>query len=177
VFGKDSSASDGQSLRDRLAERLGPEAGKSVFFHGHVSRENLFQELSDARAAVFPSYAEAFAIAPLEAMARGCPTIYGERCSGPEAIEHGTHGLLVDPDEPQAIASAIIRVLEDDQLAERLGMAASDRVRERFSLNVILKQNVACYRDCIAQFRVRRGESSHTLERATGSCRLSTRQG
>ncbi len=66
---------------------------------------------------MFPSYAEAFALAPLEAMAAGCPTVYSQRGSGPELIENNRDGLLVEPDQPGEIAETIIRVLEDNNLA------------------------------------------------------------
>ncbi len=83
--------------------------------------------------AVFPSYAEAFAIAPLEAMAWGCPTIYSQRGSGPELIRHGDDGWLVDPDQTSDLSQAISRLLKDDVLANRLGTQGRRRIEERFT--------------------------------------------
>lgn len=88
--------------------------GKSIHFHGHVERAELVAALQRAGLDVFPSSAEAFALAPLEAMAYGCPTIYSQRGSGPELIENGRDGLLIEPDQPHEIAGAIVRVLTDD---------------------------------------------------------------
>ncbi len=158
VFGKDGRTADGQSIQRYLQEQL-QETGGNVFFHGHVSRDTLLQKLSIARAAVFPSYAEAFALAPLESMAFGCPTIYSTRGSGRELINDGEDGLLVDPGRPEDIASAIIKLLRDDELAARIGIAGRRRVMERFTVEQVLKQNEAFVHDCIEQFQSRAGRS------------------
>jgi hypothetical protein len=93
-----------------------------------VERERVQAEFQACRAAVFPSYAEAFSMVPLEAMAQGCPVIYSNRHSGPELIDHGRNGLLVDPDRSDEIAAAIVRLLRDGAEAARLGAAGRDDV-------------------------------------------------
>lgn len=156
LFGKDARCSDGRSMQTVLLEQLRGRAREQIFFHGHVGRERLFKVLRSAWVAVFPSYAEAFAIAPLEAMSAGCPTIYSRRGSGPELIESGVHGLLVDPDEPTEIARSIIRVLKNDRLAERLGWAGFHRVREEFAIDKVVTLNEQFYQRCIDEFQQRR---------------------
>jgi len=157
LFGKDDRSTEGSSMREHLGARLQGPARASVHFHGHVPRERVFSALQGARVAVFPSYAEAFAFAPLEAMAYGCATVYSRRGSGPELISHGEHGLLVDPDRPDEIAEAIICLLQDDRLARRLGAAGRERVAAAFSQHALVAQNEAFYRECVAEFRRRRG--------------------
>jgi glycosyltransferase involved in cell wall biosynthesis len=154
MFGKDTLTQDGRSMAGYLASMLNGDRA-SVHFHGHTSRENLLENLKTPRVAVFPSYAEAFAMAPLEAMAHGCPTIYSRRGSGPELMDDGRDGLLIDPDQPQDIANAIIRVLRDDELAAQLGQAGRRRVAESFSVPVILARNEAFYFSCIREFKRR----------------------
>jgi glycosyltransferase involved in cell wall biosynthesis len=124
-----------------------------VRFHGHVARTALFDAYRTASAAVFPSYAEAFAIAPLEAMACGCPTIFSRRGSGPELLTDGREGLLVDPDKPAEISSAIIRTLHDPQLAAVMGEAGRVRVEQVFSIDNLVTQNVNFYQQCVQDFR------------------------
>jgi glycosyltransferase involved in cell wall biosynthesis len=121
----------------------------SIVFHGHVAREVLFQALSEATFAIFPSYTECFAIAPLEAMAQGCAVIYTERSSGPELITHGQNGLLVDPDNTDAIADAIGVLLRDREKREQLAMAGFQTVQERFSIDTVVQQHIAFYRQVI----------------------------
>ena len=86
-------------------------------------------------------------------MAQGCATIYTKRGCGPEIIEHGKDGLLVDPDRPSEIADAIVTVLEDDSLAKRLGSHGCEKVRQRFAPEVIIPQNEAFYEACVSRFR------------------------
>lgn len=121
-------------------------------FHGHVTREKIFHALQTARLAVFPSYAEAFALAPMEAMACGCATVYTRRASGPELIEHNKTGLLVDPDQPGEIADAIIHLLTDDDLTRRLGDAGRKRIQEKFSIQAMVAENETFYRNCVSNF-------------------------
>lgn len=155
VFGKDGRLEDGGSMRSHLESLLPPAARGSVVFHGHVPRRAVIENLHSARAAVFPSYAEAFALAPLEAMAAGCPTIFTTRGSGPELIEHGRDGLLVDPDRDDAIAAAILSLLTDDALARRLSAAGRRRVKEAFSLPAVLARNEEFFAGCIREFQPR----------------------
>ena len=150
VYGKDGRTDDRTSMLEYLKSLLPKDA--SAFFHGHVTRQELFEVLQSARVAVFPSYAEAFAVAPLEAMTQGCPTIYSQRGSGPELIDHGVDGLLVDPDQPLEIAREIVRVLQDDELASRLSTNGRQRVRQAFSLGRMLDQNLEFYCTCLEQF-------------------------
>jgi glycosyltransferase involved in cell wall biosynthesis len=152
VFGKDGRAGDGQSMQTVLRRQLNGQTGVSVFFYGHVPRERLFQELLEARVAVFPSHAESFGLGAAESMARGCPTVFSRWCSGPEVMEHEKHGLLVDPEKPQEIADAIVRLLKDDRLSRQLGAAATDRVQRKFSVDVLLERNLKFYRHCVAKF-------------------------
>ena len=152
IFGKDGTSPQGGSMKAFIKAQLGGDVMGSVMFHGHVSRDRLIAALQRARVAVFPSYAEAFAIAPLEAMACGCPTISSSRGSGSELLESGRDGLTVDPDEPQQIAGAISRVLGDDDLASSLGRAGTVRVRENFSIDRLLPLNEAFFRECVSSF-------------------------
>jgi glycosyltransferase involved in cell wall biosynthesis len=153
VFGKDGRTEDGASMRSHLEGLLPRAARASVVFHGHVDRRTVLDNLHSARAAVFPSYAEAFALAPLEAMASGCPTISTRRGSGPEMIEEGRDGLLVDPERLDEIAEAILSVLGDDALARRLGAAGRRRAKEAFSLPAIVARNEEFFAGCIRAFR------------------------
>jgi glycosyltransferase involved in cell wall biosynthesis len=152
LFGKDARADNGDSMQSVLSSILNG-ARSSVHFHGHVPRQELLNVYQTSGVAVFPSLAEAFAIAPLEAMASGCPTIYSLRGSGTELLEHGRQGLLVDPERPEQIAEAIISLQADPLLARRLGEAGRARVRERFAVEPLTAQNVAFYNRCMNQFQ------------------------
>ncbi len=153
VYGKDGRAENGGSMLAYLKGLISADA--DVVFHGHVPRCQLFAAFAEAKVAVFPSYAEAFAVAPLESMVQGCPTIYSQRGSGPELIQDGVDGLLVNPDSPTQIADAIVRVLRDPELADRLAGAGRTRVLENFSIEKLRQQNIEFYERCIAGFQTK----------------------
>jgi glycosyltransferase involved in cell wall biosynthesis len=149
VFGKDGHAEEGGSMQQALQAALARDGVANVTFRGHVTLDELVEEFRRARAIVLPSYAEGFSLTPLHAMAAGCPTVTTSRGSGPEVIEDGVDGLLVDPDDPAGIAEAIARLLRDDALAARLGAAGRETVRRRFSLETLSAANAAFYRSCL----------------------------
>lgn len=156
IFGKDGGMDDGSPMQPYLVSLLPCEVRGSLHFHGHVSMSQLRTTYQNCRMAVFPSYAEAFAMAPMEAMAEGCPVICSSRSSGPELIRHECNGLLVDPDDEPGIAESIRRLLEDDSLAARLGCAGGETIRERFSSERVVNQLVDFYAQCIGCFQAGR---------------------
>ena len=80
---------------------------------------------------------EGFGITYLEANAFGKPVIGGRSGGVAEAVIDGVTGILVDPWDVNAIASACIRLLKDPDLAERLGRQGRDRVNTEFSWDMI----------------------------------------
>ena len=76
---------------------------------------------------------EGFGISCVEASASGLAVI-GSRSGGiPEAVREGETGLLVDPDDPAAVAAAAVRVLEDEALRRRLGAAGRAAVEHYYN--------------------------------------------
>jgi glycosyltransferase involved in cell wall biosynthesis len=166
LYGKDGRTTDGRSMLEHLLSLCDEPARARIHFHGHVSQQVLYAALRRARVSVFPSYAEACGLAPLESMACACPTIAGSTTSLPELLEHGRDALLVDPDQTAALADAILSLLADDDLARRLGEAGKCRVRDTFSMEVLLPQNEAFYRRSIDDF----DRSAHPVSPAAAQC-------
>lgn len=160
IWGKDTRTEERGSMKELLLSRLSGGAAASVRFHGQVPLDELLDQFHTARLAVLPSYAEGFALTPLHAMAAACPTVYTRRGSGPELIEDERHGLLIDPARPDEIAEAILRLLRDDELADRLGRAGRRHVEENFSLDTLIKQNERFYEDCLRRFDARAASRS-----------------
>lgn len=122
VVGGESMAVDrgyGAELRERAAA-LG--LGGSVLFTGHEPDAIPWLDALDV--VVIASVSEAGPLVLGEAMALGRPVV-ATRVPGPgEVVEDGRSGLLVPPDDPGAMAEAIVRVLGDADLARRLGAGA-----------------------------------------------------
>jgi len=92
--------------------------GRYVHFLENVSYEDLARLYNAARCLALPSHYEGFGLPPLEAMACGTPVVVSDRASLPEVV--GDAGLLVDPDNPEALSQALAQVLDDDDLRESL---------------------------------------------------------
>ncbi len=106
--------------------------------HGRVHEVGLIPDdhralyYSMADAYVSPSLLEGLGITPIEAMSCGTPAIVTSASSGPEEV--GEAGLVVPACDPQALASAIRFLLQDDDLRRRLGQEGRARVLQRFTL-------------------------------------------
>lgn len=95
--------------------------------------------------AVLSSRNEGSPLAVLEYMAAGAPIVATAVGGVPELINDGVHGLLVPPRDPDALAGAIRRLLEDRALALRLGDAARERQRANFDLDVVVRRLESLY--------------------------------
>jgi glycosyltransferase involved in cell wall biosynthesis len=142
----------GKGDTEALSSLLDPPSIHSVRFHGHVPRDVLFRELASASMAVFPSYAECFAFAPLEAMAAGCAVVNSSRTSGPELVTGGVNGLLVDPDNPGQIARAIALLINDTLLRDTLAEAGKITVEAKFQIEKSVSDHLKFYQKMISGF-------------------------
>jgi glycosyltransferase involved in cell wall biosynthesis len=92
-----------------------------------------------------PSHSEASSNGILEAMASGLPVVATRVGGNPFLVEHGTTGFLVPPGDPGALAESLIRLVEQPDEAERLGNAALERTRCRFSTESMLRELEGVY--------------------------------
>ena len=125
----------------RYAEQRG--VAEHVSFAGF--RDDLPTLLAGWDVFVLPSLWEGFGLVLLEAMAAGRPVVASRVGPIPEVVVDGETGLLAEPGRPEALADALIRVLEDPALARRLGEAGRRRVAERFGLGRMIAEITALY--------------------------------
>lgn len=86
----------------------------------------------------------------MEAMAMEIPVVASRVGGIPELVRHEETGLLVDPDDPEALAEALARLLEDQELSRRLAKAGRDLVISQFNLHHNVKQLMGLFTDAIA---------------------------
>jgi glycosyltransferase involved in cell wall biosynthesis len=111
-----------------------------------VSDEDLARLYGEAEIAIVPSLYEGFSLPAIEAMSCGVPVVATTGGALPEVVGvNGETGLLVEPNNPDALVEAIARLLDDAPFRERLGAAGRERVIERFTWQVTAKGTAACY--------------------------------
>lgn len=87
---------------------------------------------------VLPSLRDSYGFVFLEAMSQGLPCLGADINGMPEMIEHGKSGYIVPRQSPEQIAQAIIRYYADPGNKQRMAEAAIQRVRERFTWDVVM---------------------------------------
>jgi len=127
------------------AESLG--MANSVKLLGWVRGNDKEQYLSSARIYVLPSYHEGLPMSVLEAMAAGLPVVSTTIGGIPEAVADGVEGFLVQPGDVSMLADRLKRLLDDDELASRMGAAARNKVITTFSTTAVLPRVERIYKD------------------------------
>jgi glycosyltransferase involved in cell wall biosynthesis len=117
------------SLRDE-ARRLG--VAERVVLAGY--REDVPELLAGCDVFCLPSHMEGMPLVVLEAMAQARPVVATAVGGTSELVVDGETGLLVPPDDVDALADALAQVLADPGLARRMGEAGRTRVERDFSL-------------------------------------------
>ena len=108
---------------------------------------------------VLSSLSEGFSNTILESMAAGKPVVATDVGGNPEAIVDGETGFLVPPKDPKALAKEIIRLLENKPLAQKMGSAGRERVRQYFTLEGMIKKYELIY-ESILRAKVSEGEKN-----------------
>jgi glycosyltransferase involved in cell wall biosynthesis len=98
---------------------------------------------------VHPSWAESFPYVVLEAMSLGKPVVACEVGGIGEAIENERSGMLVAPRDPVALARALGALLEQPELAGKLGERAAARVGECFSTEAMIDRLCGVYDELV----------------------------
>jgi glycosyltransferase involved in cell wall biosynthesis len=131
-------------------ERLGL-AGHVRFVTG-VTEAELVALFGSAEVAVVPSLYEGFSLPAIEVMACATPLVATTAGALPEVVgPDGVAALHVAPGDPEAIAAAVARLLDDPELAARLGAAGRRRVVERFTWAAVARQTAAWYRTTLEE--------------------------
>ncbi|HZB41110.1 MAG TPA: glycosyltransferase [Ilumatobacter sp.] len=111
------------------------EWSKRVRIIGPVDDEQLHSHYAEADIVVLPSRYESFGLAMTEAMMHGRPLVSTRAGGIPEVVRDRVDGLLVEPGSTDETEAAIRELLDDAELASRLGASARSRYLEHFSVD------------------------------------------
>ncbi len=122
----------------------------NVEFVGKLSREQLPDFYRNARFSVVPSeWFECFGIVAAEAQGYGTPVIATAMGGLPEVVVHGETGLIVPPNDPQAMAAAMQALWNDDATVQRMCQAGRKRAKAEFAPSVFYRRIAAAYQHAI----------------------------
>jgi|GEM_PF-1024218 len=126
----------------RLAQEQEIESAVQII--GDVCEEDLACLYQNALGLIFPSFGEGYGIPAVECLASGTPCVVSKAGALPEAV--GPYGILVDPSNPEDIASGMLRLLED-QTYRRMIAVQGPRWAQRFSLESMARKYMELYQN------------------------------
>jgi glycosyltransferase involved in cell wall biosynthesis len=126
-------------------ERHVASLGLTDRFHFLGGRTDVPEVLSSFDVFVMPSRWEGFPNALLEAMACGRPCVVTAVMGNTEIAAHEQNALLVPLNDPPALADAVLRLIADGGLADRLGATAAQWTKERFSVARTVERTLELY--------------------------------
>jgi glycosyl transferase family 1/glycosyl transferase family 4 len=133
-----------------LAPPLSPDKPAGLYPpHGISFAGDLAADLASACMLLYLSPSEGLGSAILLAMSAGVPVIASKVGGIPEIIRHEQNGLLVD-NTPASVAEAIARLQQDHAFAQLLAVRARQTIEEKFSLDIMIRQTLALYRQVAA---------------------------
>jgi sugar transferase (PEP-CTERM/EpsH1 system associated) len=132
---------------EEKAEALG--LSDAVIFTG--IRRDVPEILTLLDVFVLPSLWEGLPIALLEAMAAGLPVVATRVGGVPEVVVDGVTGLLVPPRDPEALSKAILKLLQNSDLRQKMGRSGRERVREHFSVERMVQDTEALYQRLLSE--------------------------
>jgi glycosyltransferase involved in cell wall biosynthesis len=117
--------------------------GRNVMLLGQ--RRDVPDLMVAADAFVLPSRFEGLPLVVLEAMAAGLPVVATRVCGTAGAVQHRVTGLLIEPAQSAAFASALIEVLTKPEWAAEMGARGRARAKQSFSADLMARETLALY--------------------------------
>ena len=143
----------GDAAYERQLKALAAQLGVADHVHFAGFQEDVAPFLAALSLYVHPARMEGFGIAVVEALAAG-KAVVATRVGGlPEVVDHGRTGLLVNPDDPEDLSTAILSLLRDEGRRKEMGERAARVARERFDLNASVGAIERLYRQAMTAGR------------------------
>jgi len=135
---------------DTELARLRRLAGLHIHMTGDVPQEAVFTWLAQTRVLLVTSQSEGFGRMAVEALACGVPVVANPVGGLLEILSDGQTGFLARLDDARSFADLTSRLLEDEELRQRMGQQGRSMVKSRFSLEAMLDAYAALYREVSA---------------------------
>jgi alpha-maltose-1-phosphate synthase len=133
-----------------LVEELRKTRAGVIWLSGMLSKREVIQLLSHSTLFACPSVYEPLGIVNLEAMACGTAVVASKVGGIPEVVADGETGLLVPPDDPDALAESINALTRDRDRAKAMGVAGRERAQSQFDWGKIAQQTAELYESTVA---------------------------
>jgi len=138
---------------EQVVNTLGPQGlPAKVEVLGELSDETLADYFHACDVFVLPSVerSEAFGVVQLEAMASGKPVVSTELGTGTSYVnEHEKTGIVVPPNDPDAIAAAVNRLLDNPEICKQFGESGMSRAKQFFCLEQMVDRTESLYRQIL----------------------------
>lgn len=128
-----------------LAENPQQDVRRAVRFEGRIDDAAVLEAYASCDVFVAPSRYESFGLIFLEAMRAGKPIVGCNAGGVPEVVQHEHHGLLVAPDDDQALAEAILRLVTSEALRKEMGMRGRQRFEAQFTAGRMAAESLSFY--------------------------------
>ena len=125
---------------------------KNINFEGAVPYFRIPEFIIASDIIVLPSLAEGVSRVLLETMACGKPVITTKLVGTKELIIHGKTGILVEKDNVQQLTEALISLLKDKLLREKIGKTAYNYIKDKFTWDRLGNKTRKIYNEVIASF-------------------------
>jgi starch synthase len=135
-----------------LVEELRKTRSGVIWLSGMLSKREVIQLLSHSTLFACPSVYEPLGIVNLEAMACGTAVVASKVGGIPEVVADGETGLLVPPDDPDALAESINALTRDRDRAKAMGTAGRERAQSQFDWGKIARQTAELYESTVAAY-------------------------
>jgi glycosyltransferase involved in cell wall biosynthesis len=134
-----------KQVYNKMKEIIKEKNIERVHIIGYVPDEKLVQYYQQAELFVLPSIFEPFGMTSQEAMACGKPVIASKYGGIRQIINHNENGFLVNPKDSEEFADAIIKVVNDEKLKQRLGEEAYRIIVEEYSWEAMAEKHLNFY--------------------------------
>lgn len=154
IVGDDSILStDGHTYRENFERKNAQLCDTHVHFYGKIDEESLRRSYANCDIFIAPSRFESFGLIYVEAMMFGKPTVGCDVGGIPEVVDHEVTGLLVPPNDADALRSALEALISDGDLRMQYGLAGRKRYEQIFTDFRMANSSVDLYRATLAKSR------------------------